>query len=283
MNIKGKYAERLSLFPELNGTKPFLKWAGGKSQLLPELVKYIPKNYNKYIEPFLGGGALFFYLNPRAPIISDLNDELILTYKAIRDNVEKVISILKSYQNNEQFYYQIRNLEPKNLIEEERAARLIYLNKTCYNGLYRVNKRGKFNVPYANGNGNFLDEKSLIEASYVLRCAEIIHSDYRDVLKKYASKDDFIFLDPPYFPVGKYSDFKRYTKEFFYERDHEKLKSQFDELVGLGCYVILTNSSHPFILELYRQYEIVRVSTKRLISSNPDTRKGEDVIILGGY
>jgi len=220
-NSKKLNPEVFKFFHEYKGTKPFLKWAGGKSQLLPKLIKYIPKNYNKYIEPFIGGGALFFYLNNPNAIISDLNNELIITYQLVRDNIEKVISILETYKNDEIFYYKIRNIEPKNLKKEERAARLIYLNKTCFNGLYRVNKKGKFNVPYNKSNGNFLNRKTLFDASYTLKSTKIVHADYKEVLNKYAKRKDFVFLDPPYFPVGKYSDFKRYTKEFFYKEDHE--------------------------------------------------------------
>ncbi len=282
-NSNNKYPEILTLFPEFNGAKPFLKWAGGKSQLLPKLIKYIPQNYNQYIEPFIGGGALFFYLHPQNAIISDLNNELIITYQLVRDNIEQVITILETYKNDEKFYYKIRSLDPKTLTNVERAARLIYLNKTCFNGLYRVNKKGKFNVPYNKSNGNFLDKKALFDASYILKNSKIIHADYQEILNKYAKKGDFVFLDPPYFPVGKYSDFKRYTKEFFYTEDHKALKNEFDNLVKLGCFVILTNSSHPFILDLYKKYEIIIVDTKRLISSNPDTRKGEDIIVLGGF
>jgi DNA adenine methylase len=205
-------------------------------------------DFNKYIEPFIGGGAFYFFLNPKKAVIADLNEELIITYKAIQNNVDKVIEILKDYDHEESFYYEIRALKPKNLSLTERAARLIYLNKTCFNGLYRVNKKGEFNVPYGKGNGEFLNEETLRDAHEFLEGTEIVHADYLDVLKKYAEEGDFIFLDPPYYPVGKFSDFKRYTKEFFYHEDHVNLKNEFDRLVELGCNVILTNSDHPVIL-----------------------------------
>ena len=139
--------EPLGLFPTEVAIKPFLKWAGGKTQLIPELSKYIPVSFNKYIEPFIGGGAFFFYLNPEKAIISDSNEELITTYAAVRDNVEEIIVTLNEYKNEESFFYKIRALNPNKLSVTERAARLIYLNKTCFNGLYRVNKKGEFNVP----------------------------------------------------------------------------------------------------------------------------------------
>lgn len=273
--------EPLGLFPNEVGIKPFLKWAGGKTQLIPNLSKYIPSNFNKYIEPFIGGGAIFFYLNPEKAIISDSNEELITTYKAVRDSVEDIIKILEEYKNEEIFYYKIRALNPEKLSKVESAARLIYLNKTCFNGLYRVNKKGQFNVPYGKRDGEFLNKELLRDASEFLQNVKILHADYMETLKKYAKKGDFIFLDPPYYPVGKYSDFKRYTKEFFYHDDHVVLKEEFDLLVEMGCHVVLTNSDHPVVLELYQDYEIKIIETKRLISSNPKTRNGKDIIVIG--
>ena len=184
--------EPLELFQK--SMKPFLKWAGGKSQLIHELKIFIPDSFNKYIEPFLGGGALYFYLNPDHSIISDLNEELVLQ------------SSLKNIQ------------------------------------VHIFNKKGEFNVPFGKRNGAFLNKGLLRDASDFLQNANIINADYLEVLSRYAQKGDFIFLDPPYYPVGKYSDFKRYTKEFFYHEDHLKLKNEFERLVNLGCYAMFTNS-----------------------------------------
>lgn len=273
--------EPLCVFEGEVSIKPFLKWVGGKSQLINELAKHIPSNYNKYIEPFVGGGAFFFYLNPKKAIISDSNRELITTYKAVRDNVDEIIKILKTYKNEETFFYKIRSLDTSTLDINERAARLIYLNKTCFNGLYRVNKKGEFNVPYGKRKSRFLNDEQLRDTSDFLKNVEIIHADYLETLGKFAEKGDFIFLDPPYYPVGKYSDFKRYTKEFFYEDNHVALKEEFDRLVKKGCKVLLTNSDHPFIHELFKEYSIKILETKRLISSNPNTRKGKDIIVIG--
>jgi DNA adenine methylase len=273
--------EPLGLFPDEVAIKPFLKWAGGKTQLISELSKYIPSNFNKYIEPFIGGGAFFFYLNPEKAIISDSNEELITTYKVVRDHVEDVINILEDYNNEETFFYEIRALDTRKLTEIERAARLIFLNKTCFNGLYRVNKKGQFNVPYGKRNGEFLNSELLRDSSEFLQNTEILHADYLKTIRQYAEKGDFIFLDPPYYPVGKYSDFKRYTKEFFYHDDHVILKEEFDRLVKMGCHVLLTNSDHPVVMELYQDYEIKIIETKRLISSNPKTRNGKDIIVIG--
>lgn len=273
--------EPLGLFPTEAKIKPFLKWAGGKSQLISELSKYTPLYFNKYIEPFIGGGAFFFYLNPLKSVISDSNEELIITYKAVQNHVDDLIKVLETYKNDEAFFYKIRETDPNNLSNIERASRLIFLNKTCFNGLYRVNKKGQFNVPYGKRNGDFLNKESLLNASEFLQNTVIQLSDYTNTLKNHAEKNDFIFLDPPYYPVGKYSDFKRYTKEFFYHEDHIQLKNEFDRLVQLGCHVILTNSDHPFILDLYKDYQIKIIDTKRLISSNPETRNGKDIIVIG--
>lgn len=278
--MKSHQATKESTVLELR-QKPFLKWAGGKSQMLNELVKYVPVKYNKYFESFLGGGALYFALNPKEPVISDLNSELIITYKAVQQEVENVIEVLQTYVNKESFYYAIRATNSETLSDAERAARLIYLNKTCFNGLYRVNKKGGFNVPYGKRNGDFVNPELLRSASQYLQNATIIYGKYQDVLKLGARKNDFVFLDPPYYPIGKNSDFQRYTKEFFYEEDQIALKLEFDRLVNLGCHVLLTNSDHPFILDLYREYDIKIFETKRLISSNAATRTGRDILVIG--
>lgn len=275
--------EPLGLFPKDVAIKPFLKWAGGKTQLLNELHKYVPNNFNKYIEPFIGGGAMFFSLNPHESIIADSNEELVITYRQVKDAVEEIIQHLETFEHNEEFYYNLRSLDPSKLEHSYRAARLIYLNKTCFNGLYRVNKKGQFNVPYGKGNGSFLNEEVLRNASEFLTDTTIINSDYLDVLNEFATDGDFIFLDPPYYPVGKYSDFKRYTKEFFYHEDQVKLKEEFDRLVNIGCKVILTNSDHEVILDLYSDYQTDIIETRRMISSNSKTRKGKDIIVVGGY
>lgn len=271
-----------TLFPIPSLQKPFLKWAGGKTQMIPDLLKFAPAKFNKYIEPFIGGGALYFNINHPNSIISDLNEELVITYKQVKENVFEVISVLDNYINTEEFYYKIRSVSPSSLSDSERAARLIYLNKTCFNGLFRVNKKGDFNVPYGKRTGPFLNKQNLIGASEYMQDTEIYHLDYKETLKKYAKKGDFVFLDPPYQPVGKFSDFKRYTKEFFYENDQIELANIFKDLTNKGCYVMLTNSDHPFILDLYKEFHIETIETKRLISSNPNTRTGIDIIVLGG-
>jgi DNA adenine methylase Dam len=275
--------EPLGFFPKDVAIKPFLKWAGGKTQLLTELHKYVPNNFNKYIEPFIGGGAMFFSLNPHESIIADSNEELVITYRQVKEDVESVIEQLGTFEHSEEFYYHIRRLDTNKLEHSYRAARLIYLNKTCFNGLYRVNKKGQFNVPYGKGNGRFLNKEVLRNASEFLTETTIIQGDYLRVLTKYAIEGDFIFLDPPYYPVGKYSDFKRYTKDFFYHDDQVRLKLEFDRLVNMGCKVVLTNSDHEVILDLYSDYKIDIIETRRMISSDSKTRTGKDIIVVGGY
>lgn len=269
------------LLPKQVSIKPFLKWAGGKTQLLPELSKHIPKNYNKYIEPFIGGGAFFFHINPENAIISDLNEELIIAYKTIKISVDDVIEVLKEFKNEEDFYYYKRSQNPEELSNIERTARLLFLNKTCFNGLYRVNKKGQFNVPYGKRTGTYYNEDTLRDASEFLKDTTIEFADYSTTLNKHAKSGDFIFLDPPYYPVGKNADFKRYTKEFFYHEDQVSLKKEFDRLVNMGCHVMLTNSDHPVILDLYKEYEIKIIETKRMINSNAKNRKGVDIIVIG--
>jgi DNA adenine methylase len=260
--------------------KPVLKWAGGKQQLLDVLLPQVPPSYNRYIEPFFGGGALFFALKPRNAIIADSNPELINLYKVIANNVTELISILKEMKNDEKFFYEIRALDPSTLSNVEQAARTIYLNKTCFNGLYRVNRKGQFNTPFGYyKNPTICDEENLKAASLVLQGIEIIHGDYKEVLRKYAQPGDFIYLDPPYLPVSTYSDFRRYTKEQFYEEDHIELANEVHRLHELGCYVLLTNSNHPLVHELYSKYTISVHQTRRNINSNGTKRKGEDVLV----
>ena len=261
-------------------SKPFLKWAGGKSQLLDELLKKTPGSFNNYIEPFIGGGAMFFSLKPENSIISDSNPELINAYRSVAEDVETVIKYLKTFSNTEESFYKIRSMKFKDLDPFYAAARTIYLNRTCYNGLYRVNKSGHFNVPFGKyKNPNLCPEDLLRSSSEILKSAKIINSDYKDILQKYAKKGDFIFLDPPYLPISKYSDFKRYTKEQFYEEDHKDLANEVKRLQKIGCNVLLTNSNHPLVYELYESYDIEVVSTKRNISSKSSTRNGEDLIV----
>ena len=261
-------------------TKPILKWAGGKTQMLPDLLPKVPTSYGRYIEPFFGGGALLFSLCPEKAIIADSNPELINLYRQVADNVESVIFYLKQYENTSEIFYSVRSLDWEQLSKPEAAARTLFLNRTCYNGLYRVNKKGQFNVPYGKyKNPKICDTEALYAASSALKKAEIICGDYSLVLEHYAQPGDFIFLDPPYLPISEYSDFKRYTKEQFYEEDHVELAKEVIRLHEKGCHILLTNSNHPLVHELYAPFKIDIIQTKRHISCRGNTRKGEDIIV----
>lgn len=260
--------------------RPLLKWAGGKAQLLSELLPKLPKKYGRYIEPFFGGGALFFAVRPSQAIIADSNPELVNLYQSVALNVDKVITYLAKYRNSSEEFYKVRSQDWSKLPPEKAAARTIFLNKTCFNGLYRVNKSGHFNVPYGKYvNPRLLDEVGLRATSSLLQKAIIVCGDYKDVLREHAQPGDFVFLDPPYLPISAYADFKRYTKEQFYEEDHIELGAEINRLHELGCHVILTNSNHPLVHELYKGFEKQVVSTKRHISCNGKGRTGEDIIV----
>lgn len=263
-----------------NPASPILKWAGGKTQMLPEIQKRLPNNFNQYIEPFIGGGAVFFHLNYRPSIIADSNPELINLYNEIAVHCDEIIELLQNYKNEETQYYEERAKNWLELSPIEAAARTIYLNRTCFNGLYRLNKKGMFNTPFGRyKKPNICNTEKLQAASKILRNTRIICGDYLDVLKRYAKPNDFIFLDPPYIPVSKYADFKRYTKEQFYEQDHRNLAKEVDRLVELGCKVMLTNSNHPLVYELYSKYKIETIQTRRNINRKGNKRRGEDVIV----
>jgi len=248
--------------------------------MLDILYESMPLKYNKYIEPFIGGGALFFSLNKKDSIIADINDELITSYKIVQKDVDNLIETLSSMKNTEEEFYRIRALEVEGLSELERAARLIYLNKTCFNGLYRVNMGGQFNTPYGKYiNPNICDSDNLRLASEFLKNTTIIHGDYKQVLIKNAQPGDLIFLDPPYVPISEYSDFTRYTKEKFDHEDQVILADEVKRLHELGCFVLLTNSDHETVHELYKDYEVKIYNTKRFINSKGDKRTGKDVLV----
>ena len=254
--------------------KPILKWAGGKTQMLNDLLPKVPSSYGKYIEPFFGGGAMFFALQPKNAIIADSNPELINMYREVAANIDEVIRYLRKYENTSEMFYAVREQEWTQLPKAEAAARTIFLNRTCFNGLYRVNKQGKFNVPYGKyANPKICDEDGLKAASEALKKAEILCGDYLLVLDHYAQPGDFVFLDPPYLPISEYADFKRYTKEQFYEEDHVELAKIIMRLHERGCHIILTNSNHPLVHELYAPFTIDVIQTKRHISCNGSTKK----------
>lgn len=261
--------------------RPILKWAGGKKQLIPELQKCMPKSYNRYIEPFFGGGALFFAMAPKSAVIADSNPELVNLYRQIVANPEAIIQNLSGWKNDEEFFYELRAQDWLKLPPEAAAARTIFINRTCFNGLYRVNKKGGFNVPFGRyENPKICNKDNIFAVSAALNDTQIVLGDYKTVLKDHTKKGDFVFLDPPYLPISEYADFKRYTKEQFYEDDHRELAAEVARLQMIGCHVVLTNSNHPLVHELYDRYEVTVHSTRRNISAKSETRTGEDVLVV---
>ena len=268
---------------------PFIKWAGGKRQLLSQIDPYIPKNFNKYIEPFLGGGALFFYLLPKNAILNDINQDLINTYRIIKENVSELIISLKKHKNEEEYFYKIRSVDRNSeefnrWSDVEKASRTIYLNRCCYNGLYRVNSKGHFNAPFGKyKNPKFCDEENLKAVHKVLKNVKLMNNSF-ELSFNFAEKDDFIYFDPPYVPLSESANFTSYTKSSFKKEDQIKLFNVFKELDQKGCRLLLSNSYNEFILKLYKNYQINIVSAKRAINSDPDKR-GEikEVLITNNF
>jgi DNA adenine methylase len=269
----------------------FLKWAGGKKRLVCILDKLTPENIERYFEPFLGSGAFFFYLAQTKKkfkaILSDSNFELINTYKELRDNTNELIEILYEhqanyYKNREKYYYFIRD-EYITKNNTELAGKFIFLNKACYNGLYRVNRLGNFNVPHGRYiNPKICNREKLIDCSELLRIYDvtILCDVYRNITSK-CENNDFIYLDPPYFPISKTSNFTDYTKESFGIFEHNELGKEFERLKKIGSKVILSNSNSEYIKSLYRNHEIIKIKSSRNINCDPKKRKDHyDLIIL---
>ena len=274
--------------PKNQLVKPFLKWAGGKRQLLSEINKYVPKKYKTYYEPFLGGGAVLFELQPQKAIINDRNPELINCYQVIRDCLEDLIVDLSKHKNEESYYYQIRNCDRSPTYKDDydvvaRASRIIYLNKTCYNGLFRVNSQGHFNVPFGKyKKPNFLEEDVLRAINKYLNHnqVKILNTDFEEAVKD-ATKGDFIYFDPPYDPVSSTASFTGYDVNCFAQDQQKRLKSVFDDLNQRGCQVLLSNACTDFILNLYSDYTIETVYATRAINSNALKRgKVSEVLVM---
>ncbi|HHV16529.1 MAG TPA: DNA adenine methylase [Gelria sp.] len=271
-------------------TKPFLKWAGGKRQLIPEIAKHVPK-FSTYYEPFVGAGAVFFHLQPNRAIINDSNSQLIMTYRVIKDNLDELIAILELHKqnNSEKYYYKIRELdrEPdvfKSLSDAQKAARLIYLNKTCYNGLYRVNSQGLFNVPYGRYKNPVIYEPAVLLAiNKSLNSANvtIMDGDYADALIN-ADKKSFVYLDPPYHSPDN-TNFTGYQAGGFDEKEQIRLRDTYKELTNRGVRCLLSNSDTSFIRELYRDFTIETVEVSRAINSNPDGRGKVNEVLIKNY
>jgi DNA adenine methylase len=263
--------------------KPFLKWAGGKSQLLPSIVPHVPDDYEEYLEPFVGGGSLFFTLQPKKAKLNDINPELINTYKQIRDNVDEVICRLESHQkaHSKEYYYKIRSMNVSRMKKVNRAARFIYLNKTCFNGLHRVNQKGQFNVPIGSyKNPKILDNANLRACSRALENTELFSMDYRDFLNEHSTPNSFIYLDPPYIPVSEYSDFDRYAEGKFRIGSQFDLSYMYSQLVESGANALLSNSSSELSYRLYSGFKVETVQANRFINKDGSKRGKVDEILV---
>lgn len=271
---------------------PVLKWVGGKRQLLPEINKYIPNQISTYYEPFVGGGAVLFDLQPNNAVVNDVNPELINLYKVIRDDVDSLIAELSTYKNEEEFFYTMRSLDRDEekfakLTSVEKAARIHYLNKTCYNGLFRVNQAGQFNTPFGKyKNPNIVNEKTLKAVNILFNKMNIriLNVDFEDALKN-AKKGAFVYFDPPYDPVSDSSSFTGYAKGGFDRNEQIRLKKLCDKLNKRGIKFLLSNSSTDFIRDLYDEedYIIETIGAKRAINSKGDQRGEIDEVLIRNY
>lgn len=269
--------------------KPFLKWAGGKTNLLGQYEPLFPEWSGDYFEPFIGSGAVFFYLSARPEernyYLSDLNREIVDAFCAVRDDVEGVIKLLAKHQqlHSKDYFYQVRGLVPQNLSALEKAARTIYLNKTCFNGLYRVNKKGEFNVPMGNyKKPSILQIETLKAASRALSPADLSTGDYSVLVDK-AQAGDFIYLDPPYHPLSKTAMFTNYVAQAFGEKDQMELAEVVTALSKKGCLVMESNSNTDFIKDLYKGFKIQEVWARRSINREKSKRGAITELVVTNF
>lgn len=273
--------------------KPALKWIGGKTQLLSTMVPLLPCKYNTYCEPFVGGGALLFHVQPHTAIINDINTEIITAYNVIKYDVENLIVELKTFKNESDFYYWVRSWDRdtdayNNISDIKKAARILYLNKTCFNGLYRVNNQGKYNVPFGKyKNPNIVNEVVLRHISeYFNKCdITILNADYTKVLES-LPRDSFVYLDPPYDPLTKTANFTKYSSNGFSQDDQIELKEICDKLTSGGVKFMLSNSSTEFIKNLYSdggKYNIIEVDAARKVNCVASKRGKVSEVIVRNY
>lgn len=267
---------------------PFVKWAGGKRQLLDRIKERLPLKYNNYFEPFVGGGAVLFELKPEKAIINDINASLINAYKVIAHNTQDFLEYINTLDNGmwedgKAYFYAMRERYNDKIMQEEydveMAALFVFINKHCFNGLYRVNGKGLFNVPYNNSRRSSIDSNLIVNLSGYLKNIQIMQGDFENVCQN-AARHDFVFFDSPYAPLNPTS-FESYTKEGFDMESHKRLSKLFDKLTDRGCYCMLTNHNTEFINELYggKGYRMEVTSVKRMINSDASNRKGEEIII----
>ncbi len=269
---------------------PVVKWVGGKRQLLDEITPLLPKRITSYCEPFLGGGAVLFSLQPSKAIINDINEDLMLVYEVIRDDVEGLIKSLEQYENTSEYFYKIRDIDRDkdfyySMSKVARASRLIYLNKTCFNGLFRVNSSGEFNSPFGHyKNPNIVNEPVLraVNKYFNANKIQIYNEDFEVTLKR-VNKGGFVYLDPPYDPVSDTANFTGYNKGGFNRKEQERLKECCDDLTRRGVNFMLSNSATAFIKELYQDYDITIVKAKRAINSNASKRGAVEEVLIRNY
>ena len=266
--------------------KPFVKWAGGKRQLINMLFSNAPESFNTYVEPFIGGGALLLNLMPENAVISDINPELINAYKVVKENTESLLRSLKEHRNEEDYFYDVRAKDISLMSDLERASRFIFLNKTCFNGLYRENSKGRFNVPFGRYKNPNIDDRQNLEAValYLNRAhVDILQQDFKKTAEM-AKKGDFVYFDPPYHPTSQTASFTRYAKNDFTSKDQEELAETFRQLAERGCHVMLSNSNVPFIKELYKDFNILEIEATRFINCKADKRgKGLYEVLVKSY
>lgn len=266
--------------------RPFLKWAGGKGRLIPQYRQFLPPSgsFKTYYEPFLGGGAIFFHLLPHSAYLMDINPELVNVYQQVRDNVERVIELLERHKTRhcKAYYYEVRSRLTGNPIE--RAARLIYLNRTCFNGLYRENSQGHFNVPMGSYKNPQICHKELLRAvSFALKNTCIEERSFETLVDRVIKPSDFVYFDPPYYPLSATSKFTSYNRDAFTEDDHIRLRDVFATLAHRGVPVMLSNSDCPFVRELYDGFNIHTVSAIRAINVNTQRRGKITEVLVTSY
>lgn len=264
----------------LSPVKPFLKWAGGKRWLASKFPEFFPASFNNYLEPFLGSGAIYFYLKPHTAILSDLNAELIETYAAIKSDWQRVFSHLVVHQRNhsKEYYYQIRARNCRS--EFTRAAKLIYLNRTCWNGLYRVNLKGEFNVPIGTKDKIIDVEESFFEIAKLLQNAQLITNDFENIIDK-AMLGDFLFVDPPYTVKHNYNGFVKYNENLFAWDDQIRLRDALIRAANRNVKILLTNACHKSVIELYEDFFEIRIVERASIISGSNIGRGsyEEIIV----
>ena len=280
-----------SILNSKQALRPFTKWTGGKRQLLSVIKSLMPESYNRYFEPFVGGGALFFELAPKDAIINDFNSELINCYQQIKDNPSELIKSLSKHKesNSKEYYLNLRSADRDSRIEKmnyvERAARIMYMLRVNFNGLYRVNSKNQFNVPYGRyKNPQIVDSDLIVSISQYLNenTIHILNGDFEEAVKD-VEAGDFVYFDPPYIPLSETSSFTSYTHEGFSYEDQVRLRDTFKKLDEKGAYVMLSNSSSPLVGELYKDFNIHKVSATRTNGAKSSSRGKIDEIIVTNY